>query len=112
MASRRIREKARKIAAHVLEVSEDNVEWKDYQFQVKGVPGKTITMKEVAFAAYTNPPPGREAGLEATYYYDPPNLTFPNGAYVAVVEVDRGYRRDATSVASWRSTTAARSSIR
>jgi carbon-monoxide dehydrogenase large subunit len=88
MASRRIREKARKIAAHVLEVSEDDVEWKDYQFQVKGVPGKTISMKEVAFAAYTNPPPGSEAGLEATYYYDPPNLTFPNGAYVAVVDVD------------------------
>ncbi len=88
MASRRIREKARKIAAHVLEVSEDDVEWKDYQFQVKGVPGKAITMKDVAFAAYTNPPPGSEAGLEATYYYDPPNLTFPNGAYVAVVEVD------------------------
>jgi carbon-monoxide dehydrogenase large subunit len=88
MASRRIREKARKIAAHVLEVSEDDVEWKDYQFQVKGVPGKTISMKDVAFAAYTNPPPGSEAGLEATYYYDPPNLTFPNGAYVAVVDVD------------------------
>jgi carbon-monoxide dehydrogenase large subunit len=88
MASRRIREKARKIAAHVLEVSEDDVEWKDYKFQVKGVPGKTIGMKEIAFAAYTNPPPGSEAGLEATYYYDPPNLTFPNGAYVAVVDVD------------------------
>jgi len=45
-------------------------------------------MKEVAFAAYTNPPPDTEPGLEATYYYDPPNLTFPYGTYIAVVEVD------------------------
>ncbi len=89
LASRRIREKAKKIAAHLLEASEDDVEWKDYKFGVKGVPGKSVTMKEVAFAAYTNPPPDTEPGLEATYYYDPPNLTFPNGAYIAVVEVDR-----------------------
>jgi aerobic carbon-monoxide dehydrogenase large subunit len=88
LASRRIREKAKKIAAHLLEVAEDDVEWKDYKFGVKGVPGKSVTMKEVAFAAYTNPPPDTEPGLEATYYYDPPNLTFPNGAYVAVVDVD------------------------
>ncbi|HEY1868974.1 MAG TPA: aerobic carbon-monoxide dehydrogenase large subunit [Candidatus Cybelea sp.] len=89
LAARRIREKAKKIAAHLLEASEDDVEWKDYKFAVKGVPGKSVTMKEVAFAAYTNPPPDTEPGLEATYYYDPPNLTFPNGAYVAVVDVDR-----------------------
>jgi carbon-monoxide dehydrogenase large subunit len=88
MASRRIREKAKKIAAHLLEASEDDVEWKDYKFGVKGVPGKSVTMKEVAFAAYTNLPEGLEPGLEATYYYDPPNMTFPNGAYVAVVDVD------------------------
>ncbi len=88
MAARRIREKARKIAAHLLEASEDDVEWKDYAFGLKGVPGKTVTMKEVAFAAYTNLPPGLEPGLEATYYYDPPNMTFPYGTYVAVVDVD------------------------
>jgi len=45
-------------------------------------------MKEVAFAAYTNPLPGSEPGLEATFYYDPPNMTFPDGAYIAVVDVD------------------------
>jgi carbon-monoxide dehydrogenase large subunit len=88
MAARRIREKARKIAAHVFEVSEGDVEWTDYKFQVKGVPSKSLTMKEVAFAAYTNPGPN-EPGLEATYYYDPPNMTFPHGTYVAVVDVDR-----------------------
>jgi carbon-monoxide dehydrogenase large subunit len=89
MASRRIRDKAKKIAAHLLEASEDDVEWKDYAFHLKGVPGKSVTMKEVAFAAYTNPPPNTEPGLEATYYYDPPNMTFPFGSYVAVVDVDR-----------------------
>jgi carbon-monoxide dehydrogenase large subunit len=89
MASRRIREKGRTIAAHLLEVSPDDVEWSDYKFQVKGVPDKSVTMKDVAFAAYTNNPPGVEPGLEATYYYDPPNMTFPHGAYIAVVDVDR-----------------------
>jgi carbon-monoxide dehydrogenase large subunit len=88
MAARRIRERARKVAAHVLEVGENDVEWKDYKFQVKGVPSKSLTMKEVAFAAYTNPGQN-EPGLEATHYYDPPNMTFPNGAYVAVVDVDK-----------------------
>ncbi len=89
MAARRVRERGRKVAAHLLEASEADVEWKDYKFGVKGVPGKSVTMQEVAFAAYTNPGPGNEPGLEATYYYDPPNLTFPFGAYVAVVDVDR-----------------------
>jgi carbon-monoxide dehydrogenase large subunit len=88
MAARRVREKAAKVAAHLLEVGDADVEWKDYKFQVKGVPAKSVTMKEVAFAAYTNPGPN-EPGLEATNYYDPPNMTFPNGAYVAVVDVDR-----------------------
>jgi carbon-monoxide dehydrogenase large subunit len=88
MAARRVRERGRKIAAHLLEAGEGDVEWKDYKFQVKGVPAKSVTMKEVAFAAYTNPGPN-EPGLEATQYYDPPNMTFPHGAYVAVVDVDR-----------------------
>jgi carbon-monoxide dehydrogenase large subunit len=88
IAARRIREKARKIAAHLLEVGEADVEWKDYTFQVAGVPAKSVTMKEVAFAAYTNPGQN-EPGLEATHYYDPPNMTFPSGAYVAVVDIDR-----------------------
>jgi aerobic carbon-monoxide dehydrogenase large subunit len=92
MAARRVRERGRKIAAHLLEVGEGDVEWKDYKFQVKGVPSKSVTMKEVAFAAYTNPGQN-EPGLEATQYYDPPNMTFPNGAYIAVVDVDKRDRR-------------------
>jgi aerobic carbon-monoxide dehydrogenase large subunit len=88
LAARKIREKARKIAAHVLEVSEHDLEWKDYKFQVMGAPGKSITMQEVAFAAYTNPG-DNEPGLETSLYYDPPNMVFPHGTYVAVVDVDR-----------------------
>ncbi len=88
MAARKIREKARKIAAYLLEVSENDLEWKDYQFQVKGVPGKAKTMAEIAFAAYTNTPIGMEEGLEAVAYYDAPNLTFPFGTYVCVVDID------------------------
>src|SRR5213592_3478029 len=90
IAARKIREKARLIAAHLLEANPDDVEWKDYKFQVKGVPAKTKTMQEVAFAAYTNHPQGMEAGLEAVDYYDPPNLTFPFGSYICVVDIDRG----------------------
>ena len=90
VAARKIREKARLIAAHLLEASPDDLEWANYQFQVKGAPGKAVTMQQVAFAAYTNHPQGMEAGLEAVDYYDPPNLTFPFGAYVCVVDIDRG----------------------
>src|SRR5207249_3890291 len=52
-------------------------------------PGKAKTMAEIAFAAYTNHPPGMEAGLEAVDYYDPPNLTFPFGSYICVVDIDK-----------------------
>ncbi|MGZ3664339.1 MAG: aerobic carbon-monoxide dehydrogenase large subunit [Ktedonobacterales bacterium] len=90
VASRKIRDKAKKIAAHILEVDPDDLEWTNHQFQVKGVPGKAVTMTQVAFAAYTNFPQGMEAGLEAVDYYDPPNLTFPFGAYICVVDIDRG----------------------
>ena len=90
MASRKIREKARKIAGHLLEVSEEDLEWEPGRFYVKGAPGKAKTIQEIAFAAYTNIPPGLEAGLEAVHYYDPPNLTFPFGTYVCVIDIDKG----------------------
>src|SRR6266849_2778692 len=90
IAARKIREKASHLAAHLLECSVDDLEWKDYQFQVKGAPERSKTMTDLAFAAYTNHPKGMEAGLEAVCYYDPPNLTFPFGAYIAVVDIDRG----------------------
>ena len=88
MVTRRVREKARKLAAHLLEVSEDDIEFEAGNFSVKGAPDKVKTIQEVAFAAYTDFPDGMEAGLEANYYYDPPNLTFPFGTYAVAVEVD------------------------
>jgi carbon-monoxide dehydrogenase large subunit len=90
MAARKIKAKARKIAAHLLEVGEDDLEWHVNQWQVKGSPEQAKTIQDIAFAAYTNHPQGMEAGLEATDYYDPPNLTFPFGSYIAVVDIDKG----------------------
>lgn len=90
LCGRRIRDKAKKLAAHLLEVGENDVTWDGVAFGVQGLSGRTVSMKDVAFAAYTNLPEGMEPGLEATYYYDPPNLTFPNGAYIAVVDIDKG----------------------
>jgi carbon-monoxide dehydrogenase large subunit len=90
MAARKIRDKARKIAAYLLEASEDDLEWEPGKFYVRGSPDRAKTIQEIAFAAYTNHPQGMEAGLEATHYYDPPNLTFPFGSYIAVVDIDRG----------------------
>src|SRR5579859_2031759 len=90
IAARKIRDKAARLAAHLLECSVDDLEWKDYRFQVKGAPERSKSMADLAFAAYTNHPRGMEAGLEAVCYYDPPNLTFPFGAYIAVIDIDRG----------------------
>ena len=88
MVARKLRDKARKLAAHLLEVSEDDVEFEAGRFTVKGAPDKAVTIQDAAFAAYTNFPDGMEAGLEGVTYYDPPNLTFPFGTYAVVVEVD------------------------
>jgi carbon-monoxide dehydrogenase large subunit len=90
IAARKIREKTRHLAAHLLECSADDLEWTPGQWSVKGSPDRFKTIAELAFAAYTNHPQGMEAGLEATDYYDPPNLTFPFGSYIAVVDIDKG----------------------
>jgi len=90
MAARKIRDKARKIAAHLLEAREDDLEWEPGKFFVRGNPGNAKTIQEIALAAYTNHPQGMEAGLEAVSYYDPPNLTFPFGSYICVVDIDKG----------------------
>jgi aerobic carbon-monoxide dehydrogenase large subunit len=90
VAARKVRDKARQIAAHLLEASPEDLEWERGSFHVKGSPEKATSIQDIAFAAYTNHPEGMEAGLEAVNYYDPPNLTFPFGTYLVVVEVDRG----------------------
>ena len=93
VAARKILAKARKLAAHLLEASEDDLEWEPGKFSVKGSPDRFKTIQEIAFAAYTNHPQGMEAGLEAVDYYDPPNLTFPFGSYICVVDIDKGTGR-------------------
>jgi carbon-monoxide dehydrogenase large subunit len=89
IASRKVREKAKKIAAHLLEASEEDLVWEQGKFYVKGSPDRVKTIQEIALAAYTDHPPGMEAGLEAVNYYDPPNLTYPFGSYICVVDIDR-----------------------
>ena len=88
MAGRKIRAKAQMIAAYLLEVHDNDVEFDVDRFVVKGAPEKFKTMKEIAFAAYNQAIPGLEPGLEAVSYYDPPNMTYPFGAYVCVMDID------------------------
>src|SRR5712692_8274619 len=90
MISRELRDKAQKIAAHLLEAAEGDLEWEPGRFFVKGSPERAVTIQDIAFAAYTNLPEGLQAGLEGVHYYDPPNMTFPFGTYAVVVEIDRG----------------------
>lgn len=88
MAGRKIRAKAQMIAAYLLEVHDDDVEFDIDRFVVKGAREKFKTMKEIAFAAYNQAIPGLEPGLEAVSYYDPPNMTYPFGAYICVLDID------------------------
>lgn len=87
-AARKIKDKAKKIAAHVLEVAERDLEWEIDRFKVTGS-DVSITMKDIAMAAYSNVPEDMEHGLETVDYYDPPNFTYPFGAYICVVDIDR-----------------------
>src|SRR5919106_1074944 len=88
--ARKLREKGRTLAAHLLEVSEEDLEWETDHFSVKGAPDRKVSIQDVAFAAYTNMPDGMEPGLEGVHYYDPPNMTYPFGSYLVAVEVDEG----------------------
>jgi carbon-monoxide dehydrogenase large subunit len=89
MAARKIHAKAKKIAAHLLEASEADLDWEIDRFKLRGNDARFKTMKDIAWAAYHAPPPGIEPGLEAVHYYDPPNFTFPFGAYLCVVDIDK-----------------------
>jgi carbon-monoxide dehydrogenase large subunit len=88
--SRKLRDKAREIAAHKLEAAPEDLEWEPGRFFVRGSPDQGVTIQDVAFAAYSDLPEGMEAGLEGVHYYDPPNMTYPFGTYAVVVELDRG----------------------
>ncbi len=87
MACRKIKAKAQMIAAYMLEVHDDDLEWDVDRFRVRGNPERFKTMTELAWAAYRSAARHRP-GLRAINYYDPPNFTFPFGAYICVVDVD------------------------
>jgi carbon-monoxide dehydrogenase large subunit len=91
MSLNKIKEKGKKIAAHLLEASTNDIEYVGGQFQVKGFPGKAVPFGQVALTAYVphKYPDGLEPGLEETSFYDPSNFCFPFGAHACVVEVDR-----------------------
>ena len=90
VAARKILAKAKAIASYLLDVGEEDLEWEPGKFFVRGAPDRAKTIQEIAFAAYTDHPPGMEAGLEAHSSYDPPNLTYPFGSYICVVDIDKG----------------------
>jgi carbon-monoxide dehydrogenase large subunit len=90
ISAMKVQEKARKIAAHLLEAAEGDVVYENGKAFVKGTPSKAVTIQEIAVAAFqTNRlPKGMEGGLEATTFFDPTNFVWPFGAHIAVVEVD------------------------
>ncbi len=89
-ALQRIKAKARRVAAHMLEADPEDVEFEGGRAFVKGSPESAKTIQEIAAAAAVGSdlPEGDEPFLDDTSYYDPPNCTFPFGTHVAVVEVD------------------------
>ena len=90
VSARKIKDKAKVIAAHLLEAAVEDIDYADGRFFVKGSPDKHKTIQDIALMANVawNMPQGVEPGLEATTFYDPPNFTFPFGTQIAVVEVD------------------------
>jgi carbon-monoxide dehydrogenase large subunit len=89
-AADKVVEKARKIAAHLLEASEDDLEFESGSFAVKGSPGSSISMGEIAFATFLghNLPDGVEPSLDSDATYDPENFSFPHGTHLCAVDVD------------------------
>jgi carbon-monoxide dehydrogenase large subunit len=90
LATDKVIDKARTIAAHQLEVAEEDLEFANGVFAVKGTPDKAIPIQGIAFASFTghNLPDGMEPNLRAEASYDPPNFVFPFGTHICVVEVD------------------------
>jgi carbon-monoxide dehydrogenase large subunit len=92
VAARKVRARARLVAAAMLEVSADDLEWLDGQWRVRGDPDQACGIIEIARAAHSSLelPDGVEGHLDASAVYNPPNLTFPFGAYICVTDVDPG----------------------
>src|SRR4029077_1500721 len=88
-ASKKVLDKARKLAAHIFEASEEDVVFDHGQFYVKGSPDKRKAIAEIALASYgASLPVDMEQGLEAVASFAPPNFVWPFGTHIAVVEVD------------------------
>ena len=89
VATRKIKDKAKLLAGHLLEAAVEDIDYAGGKFFVRGFPDRHKTIQDIALMANVawNLPQGMEAGLEASSFYDPPNFTFPFGAHVAVVEV-------------------------
>lgn len=89
LASRKIKEKARLLAAHLLEASAEDIDYEDGKFFVKGSPEQHKTIQDIALMATLawNLPEGMDPGLEASQFYDPPNFVYPFGCHIALVEV-------------------------
>jgi carbon-monoxide dehydrogenase large subunit len=86
----RVNEKARRIAAHLMEAAVEDIVLTDGSFTVAGVPDKKVTWRQVAAAAYGgNLPPGMEAGLQESAFFDPKREAWGFGAHVALVRIDR-----------------------
>jgi aerobic carbon-monoxide dehydrogenase large subunit len=92
MVARKVRERARIVAAAMLEASAGDLEWADGRWQVRGDPAQGKTLAEIAMAAHSalDLPEGVLGHLDADTVYNPPNLTYPYGAYICVVDVDPG----------------------
>ncbi|HEX3716243.1 MAG TPA: aerobic carbon-monoxide dehydrogenase large subunit [Trebonia sp.] len=92
VAARKVRDRARLVAAAMFEAAPDDLEWQDGQWQVRGDPDKALGIAEIARAAHSSLelPDGVEGHLDASAVYNPPNLTFPFGAYICVTDVDPG----------------------
>jgi aerobic carbon-monoxide dehydrogenase large subunit len=89
-AADKVAEKAKKIAAHLLEAAPEDMELRDGKYSVRGSPDKGVALADVSLAAYVpeDIPEGMEPGLEETTFYDPENFVFPFGAHACVVDVD------------------------
>ncbi len=92
VVARKVRERARIVASAMLEVSPDDLDWDGSRWFVRGDPDKGKTIAEIAMAAHSSLelPEGVEGHLDAQTVYNPPNLTYPSGAYICVVDVDPG----------------------
>ncbi|TFD50518.1 carbon-monoxide dehydrogenase large subunit [Cryobacterium frigoriphilum] len=95
LVARKVREKAKFIAAAMLETRPEDLEWEKGRWFVKGDPSVGKTIAEIAMGAHGTValPEGIDGNLDAEVTYDPPNLTFPFGAYICVVDIDPGTGR-------------------